>query len=88
MHTAQLTVDWLFGIALFINAALFIPQIVRIIRQKSSRDVSLITFNGFLVMQILGILYGVLNGDLTLVVGYGVSLLTNFILVCVAFAYK
>ncbi len=81
----QSAVNWLFGISLGVNAMLFLPQIVRLLKKKNSDDVSLTTFFGFCVMQAIAILYGYFKPDMTLMIGYGVSLLTcgfSTILIC------
>ncbi|MCP4475883.1 MAG: hypothetical protein GY821_15225 [Gammaproteobacteria bacterium] len=44
-------VDFIFSIALFINALLFIPQFLKIWQRKTSNDVSLTTFLGFWFIQ-------------------------------------
>jgi MtN3 and saliva related transmembrane protein len=67
-------VSWLFGISLFVNAVLFFPQIVRLWRQKNSKDVSLMTFGGFCIMQLIAVCYGYFKGDSILVFGYLLSL--------------
>jgi MtN3 and saliva related transmembrane protein len=64
-----------FGIGLMVNASLFVPQAVRILRTKSARDVSLVTFGGFNVLQLIGIVHGWLQGDLSLLLGMIASFL-------------
>jgi MtN3 and saliva related transmembrane protein len=76
MHWVQHLVSWLFGMSLFANALLFLPQIYRLYKQKDSKDVSLTTFGGFCIMQIIAILYGYFKQDPILVWGYLISLLT------------
>jgi MtN3 and saliva related transmembrane protein len=58
-----------FGLGLMVNAALFVPQAVRIWRSRSAKDVSLITFGGFNVLQAIGIAHGWLQGDPSLLIG-------------------
>ena len=69
-------VDIVFGAGLFINAALFVPQIIRLFQKKESRDLSLITFVGFCAIQLVTIIHGYLNRDYILALGYGLSLIT------------
>ena len=76
MNWLQELVEWLFGISLFVNAMLFLPQIYRLWRQKNSKDVSLMTFGGFCIMQAIAILYGYFKHDPILVWGYLISLAT------------
>jgi MtN3 and saliva related transmembrane protein len=68
-------VSWLFGISLFVNAMLFLPQLFRLFKQKESKDISLTTFGGFCVMQAIAVLYGYFKHDFILVWGYLISLL-------------
>ncbi len=47
-----------FSISLLVNALLFIPQIIRIIKNNSVEGVSLITLAGFNIIQIFTMLHG------------------------------
>ena len=76
MNIVSWVIDFIFEISLFVNAMLFIPQILQLLKQKHSKDVSLLTFGGFCIMQITAIVYGVLKQDMFMIVGYSVSLLT------------
>ena len=58
-----------FGLGLVANAALFVPQAVRILRTRSAKDVSLLTFAGFNLLQLIGIAHGALQHDLSLLLG-------------------
>mgnify|MGYP001040437994 FL=1 len=58
-----------FGLGLLVNASLFVPQAVKILRSKSAKDVSLLTFGGFNLLQLIGIAHGYLQGDLSLLLG-------------------
>ena len=76
MKFAVDTIEIFFTCALFFNALLFVPQAIKIWKAKSSKGVSLMTFLGFNVIQLLIILHGVLKGDCLLVFGYLLSLIT------------
>lgn len=65
-----------FGLGLLGNAMLFVPQALAVWRKKSDEGISLITFGGFNVLQAIGIVHGVYQHDLSLIVGLGASLLT------------
>jgi MtN3 and saliva related transmembrane protein len=69
-------VAWLFGLGLGCNALLFVPQVLAVWRKKSDEGISLITFGGFSVLQIIGIVHGVLEHDRALTLGMSASLLT------------
>lgn len=65
-----------FALGMFFNALLFIPQAVRLIKTKSAKNVSLFTFTGFCLTQIFAVLYGYINQDKVLMLGYLLSLFT------------
>jgi MtN3 and saliva related transmembrane protein len=66
----------LFGLGLGCNALLFVPQVLAVWRKKSDEGISLITFGGFSVLQVVGIVHGSYQHDLSLILGMAASLLT------------
>ncbi len=70
------TVAVIFGLGLLGNAVLFVPQMLAVWRKKSDEGISLITFGGFSVLQIIGIVHGLFQRDLSLTLGMAASLLT------------
>ena len=66
----------IFSMSLFANAMLFIPQAIRIYKQKSGEGVSLITFIGFLFIQASIVVNGIIREDHILAFGTSLSLLT------------
>jgi MtN3 and saliva related transmembrane protein len=66
----------IFGLGLGCNALLFVPQILALWRKKSDEGISLITFGGFSVLQMVGIVHGLFQHDLSLILGMAASLLT------------
>ncbi len=68
--------EWLFGLGLGCNALLFVPQVLAVWRKKTDEGISLITFGGFSVLQAIGIVHGVYQRDLSLILGMAASLLT------------
>ena len=70
------TIAWLFGAGLTANALVFVPQALRIRRERNARGVSILTFAGFNVMQFIGTLHGYLQQDPVLMFGMLASLLT------------
>jgi MtN3 and saliva related transmembrane protein len=68
--------QWLFGLGLGCNAALFVPQVIAVWRKKSDEGISLITFGGFSVLQAVGIVHGAYERDWSLILGMAASLLT------------
>jgi len=69
-------VEAVFGLGLFINAALFIPQIIKLYRLKNSDEFSLITFAGFNIIQLFAVWHGYLHNDYVLMFGFALSLIT------------
>ena len=69
-------VTYVFGLALLGNACLFVPQALAIWRTKSDEGVSLVTFGGFCILQVIGVVHGVYEHDNSLIVGLGASFLT------------
>lgn len=69
-------VEFGFSISLLVNAILFIPQAHVIYKTKSVKDVSLLTFVGFNVIQLFTVFHGILTHDYILVLGYLFSILT------------
>jgi len=66
----------IFGLGLVCNALLFVPQVLAVWRKKSDEGISLITFGGFSVLQAIGIVHGVFQRDLSLLLGMAASLLS------------
>lgn len=69
-------IAFLFGMGLLVNAVLFIPQAWRIWREKSAHGVSLVTFVGFLLIQLVTVLHAFGMGDYELMYGFLLSMLT------------
>lgn len=81
-------VDFFFALGLFINAILFIPQIIRLWRFKDPTGVSFITFAGFDAIQLFTIFHGMLVRDDLLTYGTFLSLITNTIVVLQIIYYR
>ena len=69
-------VAFVFGLALIGNAMLFVPQALAVWRKKSDQGVSLVTFGGFCILQVIGVIHGLYEHDNSLIVGLGASFLT------------
>lgn len=70
MHFVKDFVVLYFGASLFINAVLFVPQILKILRDKHTDEFSITTFLGFCITQMASILYGYMQHDWILMWGY------------------
>ena len=66
----------IFGLGLVCNALLFVPQALAVWRKKSDAGISLITFGGFSILQAIGIVHGLYQQDLSLILGMAASLLS------------
>lgn len=65
----------LFGLAAgFLTTLAFIPQVVRIWRSRSARDISLPTFTLFTVGVGLWLVYGILKQELPIILSNAVTL--------------
>lgn len=91
----KITTDFInviFGLGLFINALLFVPQIISLFRQKHANDISLLTFAGFNLINIFAVLHGITMQDKWLIIGYSFSVITNtivtFLIIWYRFGYK
>lgn len=68
-------IAYIFAAGLMANAGLFVVQGIKILRAKSAKGVSTITFAGFSVLQVTGILHGFFQKDYYLLIGMASSLL-------------
>ncbi len=66
----------IFALGLLCNALLFVPQAVAVWRKKTDEGISLITFGGFSLLQVIGIVHGLYQRDLSLTLGMAASLLS------------
>ena len=73
-------IESLFGLSLLFNAFCFVPQIIKVMRFKNAREVSLLTFAGFLAIQLLTILHATLHHDYILLGGTAISFMVCGIL--------
>tara|TARA_R110000868_G_scaffold8205_3_gene42465 strand:+ start:55868 stop:56137 length:270 start_codon:yes stop_codon:yes gene_type:complete len=81
-------VDSLFGIALFVNAMLLFAQVLRILREKSAKSLSLIMFIGFLLIQFVTMLHGFLHKDYILAYGNILSMVACGTIIALIFVYR
>jgi MtN3 and saliva related transmembrane protein len=81
-------IEIMFGLGLFFNALVFIPQAIALFKQKSAKEVSLLTFLGFNIMQVFTILHGYLVKDYVLMWGFILSFVTCGAVTCLIFLYK
>jgi len=82
------TIEFFFAVGLFVNACLFIPQAYRIIKSKHARDVSLVTFAGFNLINLFTFLHGIIKHDIVLASGVGLSLIFNTLVTLLIIWYR
>jgi MtN3 and saliva related transmembrane protein len=67
-------VEAVFGLAMFVNAVLFIPQALRLYKVKNTKGLSIVTFIGFNFIQFFTVLHGYIQKDYVLMYGNILSL--------------
>lgn len=65
-----------FSVSLLVNALLFIPQVLHLLKAKSAEGLSFITFFGFNIIQIFTIIHAYFVGDYILLAGFLLSFFT------------
>lgn len=88
ISSLKTSIEFIFSVALLINALLFIPQIIKIFREKTAKSLSLLTFLGFFLIQLVIVLHGFINHDYLLTSGYLLSMLTCGLVVALILFYK
>lgn len=69
-------IEVIFSLGLFINAALFVPQIIKLYRKKDSSELSILTFSGFNLIQLSTLFHAYFLHDYLLMIGMILSLIT------------
>ena len=65
----------------------FIPQVIKVARQKSAKDVSLITLIQLSLGVSLWVLYGIHRKDFIIIAANSVTFATLIVLLCLYFRY-
>ena len=81
-------IEIVFSLGLFVNAMLFVPQIVCLLRTKDAKSLSLLTFGGFSVIQLFIVLHGLINKDYLLASGCFISLLMCCVITFLIIYYR
>lgn len=81
-------VHFIFACSLFFNAAIFIPQAIRIFKKKSADELSLFTFIGFNIMQLFAVWHGYLVQDYILMSGFLLSFITCGVVTLLILRYR
>ena len=61
--------EFLFGLGILINTAVYIPQAINLIRAKHAREISLLTFSAFNIFLAIQLIYAYLNHDVHFFLG-------------------
>lgn len=77
MHFSAAVVETLGFTAAFCTTAAFVPQLVRVLRLRSARDISLPTFVMFTAGVFLWLLYGIDIGSKPVIASNGVTLILS-----------
>lgn len=67
-------VTWLGLAAAALTTLSFLPQVLKIWRTREAKDLSLTTFGMFCAGVVLWLIYGVVTGDLPIIVANGATL--------------
>jgi len=71
-----------------LTAASFFPQTIKIIKRKSSKDISLITYAILGTGAIIWLIYGFTIRDLPLIISYTIGAISTVSVIVVYFIYK
>jgi MtN3 and saliva related transmembrane protein len=87
LHVGSARIDDLgYAAALFTTAA-YVPQLVRVLRLRSARDISLPTFLMFAVGVFFWLLYGLFTGSRPIIACNGVTLVLALSIVVLKLRY-
>ena len=70
-------IQHLFYLALLLNSTILLPQIIKIFKTKNVKNLSIISFLGFLFMQIITLLHAIFHQDIALAIGMALSSATT-----------
>jgi MtN3 and saliva related transmembrane protein len=65
-----------------------VPQLVKILKNKDSKDLSLMSFYLYILVQILWISYGVGRGDLQIIISNALCCLLSIMIIGFSLYYK
>lgn len=71
-----------------LSSALFVPQIIKIIKEKSAEEIALLTCIIGIVSSGLWLWYGVMNEHLSMIVTNSISVIATVILIVLKLKYK
>lgn len=71
-----------------LSSALFVPQIVKILKEKSAEEIALLTCIIGIVSSGLWLWYGIMNEHLSMIVTNSISVIATTILIILKLKYK
>jgi MtN3 and saliva related transmembrane protein len=81
-------VTWLGLIAAFCTTISLLPQTIKIISQKQTRDISLFMYIIFTSGVLLWLIYGILTRDIPVILANAVTILLSFTILILKIKYK
>tara|TARA_B110000438_G_scaffold98551_1_gene97551 strand:- start:8818 stop:9087 length:270 start_codon:yes stop_codon:yes gene_type:complete len=75
-------------LAAILTTIAFIPQVYKIIKSNSTEGISLVTYLIFIVGVGLWLVYGLLKGSISMILGNGITFFLAFIIICYIFKDK
>ena len=85
---AKYLIDSFFGLGLIVNVILFTSQAIKLFRTKNSNNLSIITFAGFNVKQMVIALHAYVNSDPVLMYGYVLAFASCGVVTFLIFFYR
>jgi len=73
---------------MFVNGTLFVPKAIKLYKTKCSKDLSLISFCGFNLIQLTMVVHGYAEGDWALAIGMGYSFFTCAVVTFLIYYYR
>lgn len=71
-----------------LSSALFIPQIIKIIKEKSAEEISLVTCIIGVVSSLLWLWFGIKQNHLSMIVTNSISVIATLVLLVLKFIYR
>lgn len=71
-----------------LSSALFVPQIVKILKEKSAEEIALLTCIIGIVSSCLWLWYGIMNEHLSMIVTNSISVFATIVLIILKLKYK
>lgn len=77
-----------FILLLLVNALLFLPQALRILRKKTADEISLFTYIGFWIIQFIFVIFALNNDNYWLVFAYLIGMVACGLVIALVFRFR